>query len=528
MLDLKNPPVARLFWPMATAGIVLAMVAATLLATGGHPTYLLDDAWIHLQFSEQIVRGHFGLVPGEKASPSSSILYPLLLTPLSGTALHQWLPALWNFAALLAITWLWQRLFERFVFDGIEGRRRWLASGLLALALIVFTKTLWLALSGMEHGLQIAATLAVAVGLVELLQRGRLNWWLVAGLVTGPLLRLENLSITLPALCVLAWNKHWRVAALGLVGSVGGIVAHGLISQAADLPFFGGPVLLKGLIDDFVQSPRETLLWHAEIMLRSLRSGRADNGSLLLLALLFAALVWQWRRDRTACWLAAIAIASLTGQFVLGGMTYPGRYEIYSQCFALATLAFAAREPLRLAILGIGAGGSAVCASLFLIALFPAAFIWTATSPWAAQDIWRQHWQMRRFLMEKVQAPAAVNDVGLTAYRNPHMVLDLVGLGSEEVRAARAAGRADRDFYAALLARHRIEAVLIYDSWLASSMPATLERVAEFRLERQQVVAADAVVGVYATNAQAAARLRQAAIEFAPSMPPGSRLVILP
>jgi hypothetical protein len=181
-------------WPIvALFGATALLIAACLIATGGHPTYLLDDAWIHLQFSEQIVAGHFGLVPGEKASPSSSILYPLLLIPLAGTMLHQWLPALWNLAALIMVLLLWQRLFRRFVLTNDS-----LAGG-FALVATVLTSTLFLALSGMEHTLQIAATLAVAVGLLELLVEGKARWWLLAGLVAGPLLRLENFSITLPA-----------------------------------------------------------------------------------------------------------------------------------------------------------------------------------------------------------------------------------------------------------------------------------------------------------------------------------------
>ena len=117
------------------------------------PTYLLDDAWIHLQFSEQIAAGHFGLVPGEKANPASSILYPLLLIPLTGTMLHQWLPAVWNLAALIAVLLLWQCLFDRFVLTGIVGRQRDILAGSFALVATVLTSTLWLALSGMEHTL---------------------------------------------------------------------------------------------------------------------------------------------------------------------------------------------------------------------------------------------------------------------------------------------------------------------------------------------------------------------------------------
>jgi len=198
-----SPSLPRL-WPVGALLIVAGLfVLACLLATDGHPTYLLDDTWIHLQFSEQIVAGHFGLVPAEAASPSSSILYPLLLTPLAGTALHRWQPALWNLVALFVVLLLWREIFQRFVLRELPERQGGLASGLLALAAVVFTNTLWLALTGMEHTLQVAATLAVALGLLELLVERRARWFLLAGLIAGPLLRLENFSITLPVCAIL-------------------------------------------------------------------------------------------------------------------------------------------------------------------------------------------------------------------------------------------------------------------------------------------------------------------------------------
>jgi hypothetical protein len=42
--------------------------------------YGLDDPYIHLALSERITRGEYGINPGEIASPSSSVIYPFLLT----------------------------------------------------------------------------------------------------------------------------------------------------------------------------------------------------------------------------------------------------------------------------------------------------------------------------------------------------------------------------------------------------------------------------------------------------------------
>jgi len=410
-----------------------------------------------------------------------------------------------------------------------EDARSGLVAGLLALAAVIFTNTLWLAATGMEHVLQIAATLAVAVGLLELMLERRVRWFLLAGLILGPLLRLENFSITLPACVALLCFGHWRLASMALAGSLGGVLIHGWISAAAGLPILGGPTLLKGWMDELVRAPLETLNTLIQFLARTLRSGRPDSGNLIIGALLAISLPWHWRqRDRAPLWLSIIAIACLGAQFVFGGLLRVGRHEIYAQCFALAALAFAYRLPLQWAVRTIGAWQAAVAGALLMAALFPANLVWTATAPWAAQDIWRQQWQMRRFLLEHVKAPAAVNDVGLTAYRNPYPVLDLIGLGSDEVYRARSRGIANREFYAQVLTRRRIEAVLIYDAWFAGLLPANLERVAEFHLGRVPVATGGSVVAIYATSPEAAARLRLAAAEFAKSMPRGAGLRIVP
>jgi hypothetical protein len=37
--------------------------------TRGHFSYSLDDPYIHLALAQQIIRGHYGLNPGEVSAP---------------------------------------------------------------------------------------------------------------------------------------------------------------------------------------------------------------------------------------------------------------------------------------------------------------------------------------------------------------------------------------------------------------------------------------------------------------------------
>src|SRR3954447_15747321 len=82
------------------AAVYLTLVAALLLSiahrTGGHFVYALDDPYIHLALAENLAHGHYGLNATEFASPSSSILWPFLLVPLTGTSVHGLLPLALN------------------------------------------------------------------------------------------------------------------------------------------------------------------------------------------------------------------------------------------------------------------------------------------------------------------------------------------------------------------------------------------------------------------------------------------------
>ena len=69
-----------------------ALVGGILLLNGGHFAYSLDDPYIHLALAENLAAGHYGLNLDEPSSPSSSILWPLLLAPFTRWAGYEWVP----------------------------------------------------------------------------------------------------------------------------------------------------------------------------------------------------------------------------------------------------------------------------------------------------------------------------------------------------------------------------------------------------------------------------------------------------
>src|SRR5262249_45803797 len=171
--------------PYCIAVLAVALEIVLILTyNGGRFTYTLDDSYIRLAVSEQIFHLHYGVNAREPSSPSSSIIFPFLLAPFAPFRIHEDLPLALNIVALLA---------------GVA---------LLVLAL----NHIGLVFTGMEHSLHVMVTLAVVLGLVVLLEEGRLPWWLLAAIVAGPLLRYEGVSVSAGALLVLAIIGRWRPA----------------------------------------------------------------------------------------------------------------------------------------------------------------------------------------------------------------------------------------------------------------------------------------------------------------------------
>ena len=119
------------------------------------------------------------------------------------------------------------------------------------------------------------------------------------------------------------------------------------------------------------------------------------------------------------------------------------RYEIYSWATLLATLIFVWREPLQRWVQQARTYAIAAAAAAFLTVACGPYLEAVVLTPLAANNIYEQQYQMRRFVTESHAAPVGANDLGLISYRNDHYVLDLEGLASMETREARARRQAE-------------------------------------------------------------------------------------
>lgn len=498
---------------LAGLGLWLWGLVGGLVLSQGHLAYTLDDAWIHLQLAEQLADGHLGLQPGVTCAPSSSALWPFLLVPFAGTALMPWMPLLLAALCLVAALWLLGRLlFPAGEDSGVPIRA-------VALAVLAVSNLAGLALSGMEHSLQVLLALAL---LWVLGRRGRERKPVYEGLfgllcLLGPLVRYEMLALVLPAILldpapgVRLRERITRLALalLPLMAFSFWLHGRGLGWLPASLAAKSDLVAARGITGQL-----RALLANAVHNLQ-LPQGRVLGGLALLLALAARLSACSPVTRRLALWMAL----ALGLHLAAGRTGWLDRYEIQVWLPGLVVLVLALRELDPVRRLGLPARPALLAATGVLVLAGLPYLRTTLASPWAMANIHQQQQQMARFARDHWRAPVAVNDIGCVTWRNPWPVLDLWGLSSPEALVARSADSGG-DWADTLARRRGVELVMIYPDWFRS-LPAGWIPLGTLHLGSPRVSSDRDAVAFFALDPKAAIRARRALAGFLPGLPPG-------
>jgi hypothetical protein len=493
------------------AAVLVAELAAILWLNRGVFVYSFDDAYVHLALAERLAGGHYGINPGEPASPSSSIAWPLLLVPLARTAVGGWVPLLLNVAAAFALVIVVHRVVALAFDDASEMKR-----GSIVAALMVGMNVPFLVFTGMEHTLHVLLTALVVLGMVMESRGGRMPPWLPAAAMAGVMVRYEGLAIAVAAAIYLAARGHrGRAAVTALVAALP-IAAFTLFLHARGLPLLPASILSKGGSLAAHPGPEgiARLAW---------ANFGTVAGRTLWVALLLIAMAALGRRARADRLLAASPAVALGLALALVPIIGYGRYEAFAWCIAALGAVYAWRAPLG-QVVNSASTVRVALASVALVAVLAPRFVATAlVTPRASNNIYLQHVQMHRFATEWWRGPVAVNDLGRVAWRNLNYVLDLWGLGSPAALQARQRG-GDPEWMDALARRRGVRLAMLYPHWFPT-VPAGWTRVATLRFDGPRRTPDGRDVAIYATDASSAARAQRLLPAFARTLPPGARLV---
>jgi hypothetical protein len=525
-------PIAKIAFPLVlalTGVILLGLLLSILRLNNGTFIYTMDDPYIALALSDQIRHGNYGMNAGLHAAPASSILFPFLLVPASGTPLHPYLPLILSWMALFATLSIMWRLFAHLRLG--EDTFGIVAQAAAVLLLAICLNLIGVAFCGLEHSLHIAAVAACIYGLALFLDTSKMPAWLPAVIVINPLLRYEGLALSFGAILILALRGRWRTAAgtfALIVLFIGGFSAF-LVSLG--LPPLPSSVLSKsevvangiaGVGLELLRSIRWNLL-HMVFL---------PAGLAMLLICVAAGMrcsrelpAWPWRW--TSQGLMALLLVCLIGAHAAAGQFgWLDRYEDYALTGTALIGIYLMRETIRNVLSNKKRRLAFSCITAVALSLICSRYIRsTWLVPFYSNNIYEQQFQMHRFVNDFYDAPVAVNDLGLVSYHNPKFVLDLGGLASEKARILKASD-ASAEEYRQLVSDSGVHLVIIYDEWFEDQVPASWVKVASMDLSRERVASAYKEVQFYATDAPTASKLRPELRSFSMTLPPGVKLTI--
>jgi hypothetical protein len=472
--------------------------------------YPLDDTYIHLSTARTLAdHGLWSAVPTEPSSPSSSVLWTLILAGADAVGLlGKWTPLAINTVLGVVTVFVADRILRvRFPRLGELQRFGLLAALILAASLSVQTVV------GMEHALQIlAAILLVETGVGTILERSAPDETFAHALppaliwVFAPLLvavRFEAAFLVLPVCILLAWYIRFVEGfALG-VASMLPVGAFAMYSTSVGNYPLPNSILLKtdavGIAEraSFVDNVLINLLSSPlPVMILMLTGFMLANGTFSRIAK---------RRAASPTAVAAIIVSLGTAlQLLLASTGWLYRYEAY-----LLGVAFVFFGPYVMLEFGDALEGK-VSPKLFRVGKWVVvATIVTRMgvahfdTVRAMKDRYLEHLLPVEFVTEYFpEAPIMVNDLGLPAWHHEGKVVDVFGLGSNKPIEMRLSddGYTRQDVLdwareeGVVLAIHQVEWPFVFDH-----IPEQWEVVAFWRVPRN-VVFGDRIVGFFATD----------------------------
>lgn len=497
-------------------GVLLAQLLLVLVLTGGHLIYAIEAPYTHLALAQQIVHGHYGLTPQESSAPSSSILFPLLLAalmPVFGAAG----PLLINAASLLATGGLALLLAEE---CNLPLRQLgWPKLCVLAMVVTVALNLAGLAMTGLEHSLHVALTVAYMLGLLRFARRGRCDPWWFAVILIQPLLRFEAAGMLVADVMIFLAFRRYGYAlltvALGLL-LVGG---YSLFLTSLGLPLLPTSVLSRSEWSDAAIESHAGLLAVVGGIVRNFVENLNEFGAAQILVPV--ALAW-WRiepRDRpklmAAFFMSFVSLAQLAGGKI---GARPPRYEAYVLALDLCGLAVIHGE----AVIAWCAGASwrrVAGFSAMLLAFFAGYVTQSAMTPSLARKEFNGPFQIHRFVTDYYRAPVASDRPGYIDFSQPYPVQDLSGLASEDARRGRLQGEGV-GWMDDLLAARGIGLAII-DNGDDPAVPESWSPVAELRSGNDMLHHAV----FYARRPEDRPAIEEALSRFQPSLPRAVRLV---
>lgn len=468
-------------------GVILFSTTSIINLLGEY-IYPLDDTYIHLSIAKNFALDEaWGITKYKYSSTTSSPFFTLLLSimiKIFGN--NQYIPIFINVLGGIGIIYYIQKFFS-------QSDTKVYATSIM---MVIWLMPMYLMiLMGMEH---ILHTLFMVVFFMQLEKysnssKGFLLLCLYATVATG--LRYESLFFIFFACVYLFFikRKFAESVILGLV-AVSPVIIYGFISISQGAYFLPNSLILKGNISNGGYS----------FLIRILSNGYRAISLLPLVIFLMVLILKKWREEKRTIDFVdkyRIQIIIFLGfgiHLCFANFGWLVRYEAY-----LLVLLVLAIKPILELLFSTEYKFKILKIVFVILLLIPIKIRLIDTLKYqkiASKNIFDQHIQMAKFLQKHYHNSKIVaNDIGaITYFTNIHL-LDIYGLGSEEIVEIRKKdqGKFDNqnkeltEFVKDYSEKEDYDIAIVYDEWI--TMPDSFIKVGEWTIKNGYIVGGNTV-----------------------------------
>ena len=473
--------------------LILTEFSAIMVLNNGVFVYTLDDPYIHMALAENIAKGHYGINYNEFSSPSSSILWPFILAPFS---LCEFFPLSLNIISAILTVYVFYKILNLALRISDERIKVVVGSSFLIL-FVLATNMVGLIFTGMEHSLQVLSVSLIGYGLIVEAEENRMAPWLLAAIVLAPLIRYENLAISIAALAYLMMRRYFKQALVAGVLLLVFVCGFSLFLISLGLDFLPTSIIAKS---DVIASGGKL-----SPVLSNLKKALGNPHGLFLLFGTIGLLSYLMFVHGKKRQLAIATVFAVSMHLIAGRYGWYNRYEIYIWSFFLSIALYFVGPKIKNALDGMKRKNSlakVIILAIGFVVISAQQYIYDIfTLPIAANNIYEQQYQMHRFAADYLNKPVAINDLGYVSYKNDNYVLDLWGMTSEKALNYRMMS-GNGVWMNELCQKNNVELAMIYEKQF-KGIPAGWIKIGELHLGKKRITPAYKDVAFYAISQKA-------------------------
>ena len=510
------------------AGMLILLLCRVHQMTNGHFCYPLDDTFIHLSVAKHLALDYsWGINTNEYSASSSSPMYTLLLALLMRMGFRTLSMPFW--LNVLMAVWLLV-LINRYLKQ--KGLRP-------ATIFCILQAIVWLAplpvliFVGMEHILHSVLVLLLIQQTIKSLQRAagpRMAIYTGLAAAFAILTRFETLFILAPVILLFLYYKRFKQVIWVLLVALLPVLTMGLLSLYYGAYMLPNSVLLKGWVYGNSTLPTALLSKLMHILIPTL-AGRVLLGLLLLLLMILIFTKTFSNRDnrsRESNQLAFIWGTSCILHLLFAKVGWLFRYEawlVVTGIFVIGQILKLQGKQIKAFLQGKWLFVK-IAVFLFvastILPLFQRAFTAITNTPLACKNIYEQQFQIAMFLQQYYHHYAiGANDIGAISYYGDNNIVDLWGIGSNEVAASKLKNYYTTQFLRELIQRKNIKIIVVYEDWFPPDLWLKWIKLATWRINNN-IICGGSEVSFYVTDSTFASPLLTNLKAFGAHLPPGA------